>query len=344
MNISKQEFINIQLNYLRENSNKLVIDADTHITDIQSLSSKHRSKLLSTTNYYHGRPISLEQLLMGMNLSNIDMSLAWQNPACTLYTENKHENYKILWNANLYIANSAYKYPNRIIPAGWTDPIALGIEKAMEIARRCILELGFPIIKMNPAQNSYPIDSPLVFKVLDCIIEAGGIPAFHYGADTPYTRPKNFEKVVSQYPDVPFIGVHMGGGGASYVEAEDVYRESRELGLKHSNLRFILSAKRDSHIESDFITYQLAGEPFCHNLFCGSDAPYGNQAWNFGGFRSLLESFIKRGSYPDQRIKDNPRLFTTESIAGYLGGNFAMLLIETYEKLIRNQNNRNILG
>lgn len=320
---------------MHKSSKKLVIDADTHITDIYRLSSEQKSKFINIKNYYHGRPINLEQLLLEMNLSDIDMSLAWQNPACTIYTKNKDDNYNTLWNANLYIANCAYKYPNRIIPAGWTDPIALGTEKAKEIAQRCIFELGFPIIKMNPAQNSYQIDSPFVFEILDSIIDAGGIPAFHYGSDTPYTRPENFEKVVSRYPDVPFIGVHMGGGGASYIEAEDVYQESRELGLKYTNLRFILSSKRDTHIESDFITYQLAGEPYCQNLFCGSDAPYGNQAWNFGGFRSLLESFTKSDNYPDQRIKNNPNLFTPESIAGYLGVNFATLLVATYEKLIR---------
>ena len=35
------------------------------------------------------------------------------------------------------------------------------------------------IVKMNSAQNGYLIDSPLVFKVLDSVIEAGGILAFH---------------------------------------------------------------------------------------------------------------------------------------------------------------------
>jgi len=45
----------------------------------------------------------------------------------------------------------------------------------------------------------------------------------------------------------------MGGGGSSYCEGESLYREAREIGLKHPNLFFIQSAKRDCHIESDFI-------------------------------------------------------------------------------------------
>lgn len=327
-----KEFINIQLNYLLKNYRKLVIDADTHITDINNLYLEQKSKLISTNNYYHGKPISLEQLLIGMKLSNINMSLTW--PTCTTYTEDKCTNYNKLLNANLYVANSAYTFPKYIIPAGWTDPIALGVEKAKELAKLCILELGFPIVKMNPAQSSFQINSSFVFEILDCIIDSGGIPAFHYGSDTIYTRPENFERVISRYPNIPIIAVHMGGGGASYVDAEDSYQESRELGLKYHNLRFIMSSKRDSHMESDFITYQLAGEPYCNNLFCGSDAPYGNQAWNFGGFRSLFDSFTKSENYPDQRIKSNPGLFTPESIAGYMGANFAILLIEVYERLI----------
>jgi len=81
-----------------------------------------------------------------MNLSNIDMSLTLQNPACTLYRENKNENYKSLLNANLYIASSAYAYPDRIISAGRTDPVALRVEKAGELTRRYILEFGFTIV------------------------------------------------------------------------------------------------------------------------------------------------------------------------------------------------------
>ena len=58
----------------------------------------------------------------------------------------------------------------------------------------------------------------------------------------------------------------MGGGGASYNEADTLYAESRALGLRQSNIHFALSAKRDTHIESDLIAYQAAGTPFLQSI------------------------------------------------------------------------------
>jgi len=112
---------------------------------------------------------------------------------------------------------------------------------------------------MNPAQNKYNIDSDDVVTVFDRIVELGGIPAFHFGGDTPYTKAEGFEALAKRYPEYPVVGIHMGGGGPSYNEGEVHYQKARELGLRHPNIRFIQSAKRDSHMESDFITYQLAG-------------------------------------------------------------------------------------
>src|SRR5258706_16412034 len=115
----------------------------------------------------------------------------------------------------------------------------------------------------------------------------------------------------------------MGGGGAGYMEAEILYHKARELGLRWPNIRFVLSAKRDTHIESDLITYQLAGEPFCKNLFCASDAPYGRMTWNFGGFRAMFRSLTDGDNHTDARLRAQPGLFTAENVQGYLGGNFA---------------------
>lgn len=323
-------FRQAQLNHLQQRKDRLVIDADTHITDIDVLSSGQKFRLASTADYYHGRPISCEQLLAEMEAADVDMALAWQNPAATEYTDSPDQNYEHLWKANLYIADCAWRYPDRIIPAGWTDPLALGLDLSVELARRCVSELGFPIVKMNPAQNGFPIDDARVFKVLESIAEQGAVPAFHYGADTRYTTPEAFERVVCCYPSVPIIGVHMGGGGASYLEAEQTYQKSRELGLLHPNVRFILSAKRDVHMESDLISYTAAGEPFSRNLYCGSDAPYGKVAWNFGGFRGLFATLRKTSSHSDIRIRSNPGLFSREVEAGYLGGNLATLIIGIY--------------
>lgn len=319
--------------YLEEKRNRLVIDADTHVTDMQNLPTDLKQKMDATPNYYHGRPVGAEDLLREMKTADVDMSLIWQNPAATRYTGDKEENFERLMRANRYIYESSQKYPHALIPAGWTDPQALGLDNALKVVDACIFEFGFPVIKMNPAQNAYPITSDQVLAVTEKISDNGAITAFHYGADTEFTPASGLETVARQFPEAQFLAVHMGGGGAGYLEAENMYIETREMGLRNPNIHFIVSAKRDTHFESDFIIFQQAGEPYCNNISCGSDTPYGLMSFNFGGYRALFHSLQDLENHPDSRIRERQVVFTDESIQGYLGGNFAGLIIKAYQKL-----------
>lgn len=159
----------------------------------------------------------------------------------------------------------------------------------------------------------------------------------HFGADTPFTPADGLERMARLHPDHPVLAVHMGGGGAGYLEAEELYRQARELGLRQPNIRFILSARRDTVIESDLITYQLAGEPSCRNLFCGSDAPYGRMTWNFGGFRCMFQSLQNGAAHTDPRLRANPGLFTADIAQNYLGRNFAKFVIAACRHLLEVQ-------
>ena len=123
----------------------------------------------------------------------------------------------------------------------------------------------------------------------------------------------------------------MGGGGASYNEGEELYNQTRELGLKYPNLFFVQSAKRDTHIESDFITYALAGTPFNKNIACASDAPYGRQTWNFGGYLAMFKSLLNSSKHTDIRVRNNPDVFTQEIQRNFMGRNLAGLIINGYK-------------
>lgn len=326
------------VSFLKKNQDQLVIDADTHATDLDNLTGAIRKRYESEPGYYHTRPISAEDLLREMELASVDMALIWLNPASTHYNDDPDHNAESLLAANQYIRDAAARYPHRFIPAGWTDPRACGIENALRIVEICVHELGFPLVKMNPAQNRYSINSPEVLTVVDRIVELGAVPVFHFGADTPYTPPEEFEAIATRHPDHPLLGVHMGGGGASYVEAEEVYRKARESGLRRANIRYVLSARRDTHSEEDFITYQLSGPPYSYNLFCGSDAPYGRMTWNFGGFRAMLDSLLRSECHTDGRVRSNPGLFTSEAVRGFLGGNFARFVLSACDHLLETQN------
>jgi predicted TIM-barrel fold metal-dependent hydrolase len=260
--------------------------------------------------------------------------MAWQNPAATAYPGDPDGNTLALTRANRYVLESAQRYPNRFVPAGWVDPEACGLENSLELVDTLVFEFGFLVIKLNPAQGGYPIDGPLAAAIVDRIVELGAVPAFHFGADTPYTPANGLRFMAERHPEWPVIAVHMGGGGASYTQAEETYQVARRLGLECPNIRYVFSAKRDAHIESDLIEYQLAGEPYCRNLFCASDAPYGRMTWNFGGFRAMLGSLIEAEAHTDIRVRARPGLFTADSARNYLGGNFARFVAGEYRRFL----------
>ena len=314
------------VDYLEKNKHRLVIDGDTHPTNLSSLEGPILERYQSTDHYYQGRPIGQDGLLDSMAAAGVDMSLIWQNPAAFSYTEDKEYNFKRLLRANRDIAEFAQAHPTKFIPAGWTDPKSLGTDKAIELVEICVKELGFPIVKMNPAQNAFPIDSDFVFKVIEKIAELGATTAFHFGGDTPYTPPKGLGRVVSAFPKNLFIGVHMGGGGSHYVEGDQTYLEARDLGLEHTNLFYVLSAKRDCHIASDLVLYTKKGKPYNENIGWGSDAPYGMQSWNLGGYHKLFESFRQLG--------DGASLFTDKVVQNYLGTNVANLVIRSCRNVL----------
>lgn len=306
----------------------LTIDADAHATDTLRYPPR------PVPHYYHGRPVSAEDLVIEMDMAGVSMANIWQNPGATVYPGGEDENAEALLAANRYVFESAQRFPERFIASGWTDPQACGVANARRIAEICVRQFGFALIKMNPAQNAFPIDSPRVTAVVDRIVELAATPVFHFGADTPYTPAHGLEAVACRYPDTPVVAVHMGGGGAGYIEAEELYHQAKALGLRRPNIRYIFSALRHAHIEETLISYQLAGLPFCLNLFCGSDAPYGRMTWNFGGFRAMFASLIDGRRHTDARVRARPGLFTPESAQAYLGGNFARFIVERYSRLL----------
>lgn len=293
------------IEFLEQNRTRCIIDADTHITDL------NRYPRRNTPHYYHGRPISAEDLIAEMDSAAVTLSNTWQNPAATIYTSDPQTNFESLLEANAYVWRSAKENPTRLIASGWTDPKACGLDNARRIVDHCIDEFGFLIVKMNPAQNRYPIDSPEVIAVVDHIVSAGGIPAFHYGADTPFTPASGLEAIAQRHPSTPILAVHMGGGGAGYLEAEDQYHASRDLGLRCHNIHYVLSALRDTHIESNLKAYHPLHS---HRIFCASDAPYGRISWNFGGFRAMFDTLP----------------FEEQTIQGHLGGYFAQFILDGY--------------
>ena len=320
--------------YLDREGPGLTIDADVHPTDHDALSPEIAERIARDPGYYHTRPILSEELVPRMDQAGIDMALCWQNPGVLTYGDDPDTNAERLTEANRRIAALGRRHPERVIAAGWTDPKALGLDNAIALARRCVCEFGMPVVKMNPAQNAYPITDPMVLAVVDAIAGMGAVPAFHFGSDTPFTPTEGLVEIAERLGNHPVIGVHMGGGGGHFVTAEETYQSARAAGLDHPNIFYVLSAKRDVHMESALIAYADAGEPFCRNIAVASDAPYGNMLFNFGGFRALFAALADGASYPDPRLRARPGLFGDPMIRGFMGGNLAGLVAAACRRVL----------
>ncbi|MHA3979457.1 amidohydrolase family protein [Halovulum sp. GXIMD14794] len=323
--------IQARRDYLMEHGSRLVIDGDVHPTDADALPPEMAERMARDPDYFHGRALLSERLVPQLDQAGVDMALCWQNPATLPYSGDKADNARRLREANARISALAERHPTRVIPAGWTDPKALGTEAAVALARTCVEEFAMPVVKMNPAQNAYPIDDPMVMEVVDEIVSLGAVPAFHFGADTGFTPTEGLATVAARHPEHPVIGVHMGGGGGHFVESEETYQSARKLGLAQPNVFYVLSAKRDAHMESDLIAYADAGAA---RLAVASDAPYGGIAWNFGGFRTLFARLSDGAAHGDPRLAARPGLFDEAMIAGFMGGNLAALIAEADARLL----------
>ncbi len=318
--------ISSQLDYLISSNDKLIIDSDTHISNSNLLSQSMAKKVKQDFLYFHGKPADMDELVFSMDLSKIDMSLSclsWQNPSVTQYfVEDEQRNFESLFAANKYIYDSSIKYMERIIPAGWTDPAALGKNLAIEMVDICVDHFGFGIIKINPAQNRFMINSEQVVEIVTHIIKKKAVPAFQFGADTKYTSVSELRFLAEKFENSKLLAIHMGGGGACYIEAEDLYQNSLLHGKNHSNIMFVESAKHDTHIRNDLLYFSNKGTSIIENLAWASDFPYGLQVWNFGGLKSLiheLEASLLRNELNTNRI---------------MGGNMKNLLMETYQNLL----------
>ena len=135
LSASARARIETRIVHLERVRDEVVVDADTHPSDPESYPPDLAARLSADPDYFHGRPIDGAELLGLMGLADVGMALCWQNPAVTHYTDDPAENARRLLAANAAIAGLAERHPDRIIPAGWTDPKALGLDAARSLAR-----------------------------------------------------------------------------------------------------------------------------------------------------------------------------------------------------------------
>lgn len=230
-----------------------IIDADTHISNIKE-----------------GNSITAEELIAMMDRAGIEKALTWIQPP---YQRD------LLPRLIEYLENSAKAYRDRIIPFGWVDP-HLGITNSKLLIRKCMLQYGFKGIKLNGAQNEYPVDDEeLSIPLIREIADLGGIIAFHCGADVrDYTHPYRIEKILKMFPHIKFLMVHMGG--ASFSDFSDT---AIEVAERNNNVTLIGSAIRTRPLINAI--KRIGPERIAY----GSDAPFEFPSVEISRYKAIFE-------------------------------------------------------
>jgi hypothetical protein len=233
----------------------MIIDADCHISPTPE----------------GGVSIGIDELLRRMDRAGVDKALTWLQPP---YRREVSE-------ANAYVRRAMCDHPDRILGFGWADP-NLGVDAARGEARRCLTEYGFYGVKLNGAQNNFPIDdTKLSLPVIEQIAALGGRLAFHVGADAfENTHPFRVAKVADRFPELEILVVHMGGVGHA-----DLTKAVVEFARERPKLTLIGSAVRDTAVLNAIRA--LGADRVCF----GSDTPFALMHAQLAMYRAVLEDF-----------------------------------------------------
>lgn len=234
----------------------MIIDADCHISPTVE----------------DAMAITIDELLRRMDRAGVEKALTWLRPPYTREIDA----------SNAYVYQAMKQHPDRVLGFGWADP-RLGVDRARDMARKCIEEYGFCGVKLNGAQNSYYIDDPVLsLPVVEEIAKTGKLLAFHVGADAfEQTHPFRVAKIAGQFPEVQILMVHMGGVGFA-----DLSNAAIEIAQEHPNLTLIGSAVRAVAVLKAVKT--LGATRVCF----GSDTPFALMHVELAKYHALLDGEV----------------------------------------------------
>ena len=233
----------------------MILDADCHISPIRE-----------------GVNINVDELLRRMDRAGVDKALVWLAPP---YKREVDE-------SNAYVCQSVRAHPDRLFGFGWADP-RLGVQKAREMARKCIHQYGLYGVKLNGAQNDYFIDDPdISMPLVEEIANSGKLLAFHCGVDAyERTHPFRIAKIARRFPDTQILCVHMGGVGFP-----DMSKAMIEMAQDCPNLHLIGSMVAHTSILNAVKTLGAERVSF------GSDTPFALMHVCVAMYNALLEGEV----------------------------------------------------
>ena len=216
----------------------MIFDADTHMSPYRNFPDA----------------ISAPELNDRLAAAGVDKAVCWLLP----------QGVDDVSESNRYIYDNCKQMP-RFVPFGWAN-VMEGEDKAVRDAITCLDEYGFRGVKINGAQNYYPIDSLAAMHVCEEIAKRKGVIAFHIGFDEPLmTSPFRAATVASAFPETPILMIHMGGASAT---EENASRTVIDVAKLCPNMYLIGSA-----IQAECVKTAL-DELGAHRVMFGSDVPF----------------------------------------------------------------------
>ncbi len=233
----------------------MFFDADTHMSPYKNFPEAPSAR-------------ELDERLAG---AHVDKAVCWLLP----------QGVDDVSESNRYIYDECKTLP-RFVPFGWAN-VMEGEDKAIRDAVTCLDEYGFCGVKINGAQNYYPIDCLGAMHVCEEIAKRNGIIAFHIGFDEPLmTSPFRAATVADAFPDTPIIMIHMGG--ASPCETNNA-RKVIDVAKLCPNMRLIGSAIGTKDVK------MAIDELGAGRVMFGSDAPFYDPAKCIEAYEQMLEGY-----------------------------------------------------
>lgn len=131
------------------------------------------------------------------------------------------------------IAKFCRDYPGRAYGMASINPTIYGIEKTLGEIERCVRELGFVAIKINPVVWGVYLTSSLGEAMIKKAQELQ-VPVMVHTGGGAFADPGFIGVAASRHPEVTFIMAHMGGGLWEAMEASAVAQEHQNIVLDMS--------------------------------------------------------------------------------------------------------------
>lgn len=233
----------------------MIFDADTHMSPYR----------------YASNSITAEESRDLLQAAGVDRALCWLMP----------QEVDDVSESNQYVYEKC-KSISMFTPFGWAN-VMEGEDKAVADAIRCLEEYGFIGVKLNGAQNEYPIDSLPALHVCEEIAKRNGMIAFHIGADSPnFTSPHRAAVVANLFPETPILMAHMGGASPT---SENVSRSVIDVAKICPNMILIGSAIKATDVK--VAVEELGSE----RVMFGSDQPFGDVKKCLEDYRETFKGY-----------------------------------------------------